>query len=278
MYVTLTLFVIAVFAWSGLRPSERIIKTSTIENIETETQSANEKTLVVFDCDDVLIRTVDNVFGRKNERLLISCINSLLKQYPELGKKMKKLKGIVAASAKQTLVDERMPEFIKKLQSRGVKVLVVTSMKNEILNGKFAIEIRKKELKDFGYDFLESWKDLDSKWFGEEEKSQYYEAGIVCAKPGNKYTALRNFLAYSGFEPDKIIFVDDNIQNLVDVKKLAKEKNIEFKGYEYTGAELIPHEFKVSRERIIFQLEYLAKNEHWLSDKEAEEMLNSTKR
>ncbi len=276
IYIATLTFLAACFAWMQYAvKSPEITTTSSLDVIEKELKDADESTFVVFDCDDVLIHQTDVVFAPENYRLVEKYIDDLVKQKPSVEKKMKKLKGIVYESVDQVLVDEHMPEVVKDLQERKVKVLVITSMRNEKLNEKYSIKLRQNELEKFGFDFSKTWSDLKGKWFGEKDKSQYYEFGIVCAKPGSKGEALKNFLEYSKFNPKKIVFIDDTLSHLKNVEKLAQKMKIAFKGFEYTASKKIPYEYKFSAERFMFQLKYLEKNEKWLSDKEAETMMSS---
>ena len=275
IYVACIAFFAICLLWINFKDEAvGITATSSLDVIEKELKDADATTLVIFDCDDVLIHQTDVVFAPENEEMLTKCVNDFIEKKPSVAKKMKKLKGIISESINSIIIDKRMPEVVKGLQEKGIKVLMITSMKNEKLNGKYAIEIRQHELENFGFDFSKSWPDLKKKWFGEVQKSQYYESGIVCAKPGSKGEALKNFLDYSKFNPKKIVFIDDKLDNLEDIQKVAKMLNSIFRGFEYTASKKIPYDYRFSSERLTFQLKYLEETERWLSDKEAEAKMN----
>ncbi|MDR1391474.1 MAG: DUF2608 domain-containing protein [Holosporales bacterium] len=250
-----------------------IITTDSIEIIKSELNSADENTLVIFDCDDVLIHKTDVVFKPENKRFLKKCIAKMLSTNPGLVSRMGELKGIIFKTLSQIVVDKNLLEIINNIQSKGIKTLVITAMKNEKLGETDSIEIRKEELKRFGFDFSKSWNYLEKSFLGEAQKSPYYEAGVVCSKPGSKGNALKLFMQYSKFIPNKVICVDDRIENLINIREFLNPASIKLAGIEYTAAKEILDKLPLSEERLMFQLNYLKLHNVWLSDEEAEKRM-----
>ncbi len=262
--ITFLFICLSQIAFSG------ITNTDSIDVVKEELSKADKNTLVIFDCDDVLIHKTDALFSKKNEKEFNKCVKNILMKNPLAILSLHEFVGIVFESVDQILVDEKLPEIVSNLQKNGVKVIVLTAMKNEILNDQWAIDLRINELKKFGFDFSKSWGPLKEKFFGKDGDSQYYKSGIVCSKPGDKGDAIELFLKHSKFKPSKIIFIDDRRNNLVNAEKKMEELGIKLKGIEYISAHKIPCKFEFSEDRTMFQLKYLMNNKKWLSDEKAE--------
>ncbi|MDR0595268.1 MAG: DUF2608 domain-containing protein [Puniceicoccales bacterium] len=79
--------------------------------------------------------------------------------------------------------------------------------------------------------------------------------GIVCTGSISKSESLEAFLDYVQFRPTRIIFIDDNKDNLADVSHWAKSKNIDFVGIHYREADRVSSKFPFSKERARLQLD-----------------------
>lgn len=87
----------------------KIVTTASLNKIEAELEVSDKDTLVIFDCDDVLIRKVDCIFEKKNVEYLSKIFN------PSCEPRYKKLKGIIKQTAKNILVNKKIPQIIKDL-------------------------------------------------------------------------------------------------------------------------------------------------------------------
>ncbi len=143
-------------------------------------------------------------------------------------------------------------------------------MINKTIDEGSLIDLRIDELYKFGFDFSKNWCNLKETALIKGNETPYYKKGIICSGPGTKSSALRLFLEYSKIYPKKIIFVDDTKKNLEDIKTFSEELGIEFLGIEYLGYKKILHKYPFSEKRAIFQIDYLIKNEIWISDEKAE--------
>jgi hypothetical protein len=94
-----------------------------------------------------------------------------------------------------------------------------------------------------------------------------YKQGILFCLQPNKGKVLITFLERINWEPLKVVFIDDKIDNLQSVQEELKVKNIEFVGLHYTGALSLPRE--IDEKLVEFQYEYLMKHGEWLSDQQA---------
>ena len=121
---------------------------------------ADKDTLVVFDCDEVLITPTDTLFSPANE-------SSYKKTIQYLNKKVgfAKADDILIDMRKQykfRLLNNELPNIIKKMQDQGVAVLVLTShWTGEFHNIKYVENLRKKALNQFDFDFKKSWNNVN---------------------------------------------------------------------------------------------------------------------
>lgn len=248
----------------------QIITTDSIDILKSELNKVETDTLVIFDCDDVLLYKTDSLLNKDNADELKKYINFAFLKHPLAYFDIDELKWVVLKNCHQILVHNDFVDMISKLQNRNIKTIVLTAMLNKTTNEGSFIDLRIDELAKFGFDFSKNWDNLKETALIEETENPYYKKGIVCSGSMSKGTTLELFLKYSKFIPKKIIFIDDMKKNLEDVKNFSKKAGIEFLGIEYLGYKKMLPKFPFSKKRAIFQLDYLIKNKLWLSDEEAE--------
>lgn len=248
----------------------QIITIDSIDGLKAELDKADVNTLVIFDCDDVLLYKTDSILKRDNADKLKRCINFAFIRHPFAYFHMDSLKWIVLKKYHQILVHNDLPSLVAKLQNRNIKVIVLTAMINKTTKEGSFINLRVEELYKFGFDFSRNWNNLKERPLIDQEESPYYKQGIICSGHKSKSVALDLFLKYSGFNPKKIIFIDDSKKNLKDVKIFSEKAEIDFLGIEYTAYKKIPQYNHFSQKRADFQLENLITNKVWLSDEEAD--------
>ena len=81
------------------------------------------------------------------------------------------------------------------------------------------------------------------------------------------------FLTSVKIMPKRIVFIDDKSKNLESVAEFAKQNNIEFIGIEYTKA--LEKKEALNKNTAQLQFEVLEKQKKWISDTEADKLLNS---
>ena len=226
---------------------------------------ADKDTLVVFDCDEVLITPTDTLFSPANE-------SSYKKTIQYLNKKVgfAKADDILIDMRKQykfRLLNNELPNIIKKMQDQGVAVLVLTShWTGEFRNIKYVENLRKKELNQFDFDFKKSWNNVNKIVFYElpAKLPKYnitrypiFEDGIIFACNIDKGTVLQKFLNHVSRTFNKIIFVDDKMRNIRSIKKFCETNNVSGKCIQYKKAELFnknqadPQELERELDKII---------------------------
>jgi hypothetical protein len=101
----------------------------------------------------------------------------------------------------------------------------------------------------------------------------HYRNGIFYSNHMKKGDFLKQLLEDSGYKPSSVVFVDDKRDSLESVEAALKELNIPFHGFWYTHTKKDRINFSPMVANI--QLEALIKNHKLLSDKEAQDIVES---
>ncbi|MDR3274157.1 MAG: DUF2608 domain-containing protein [Puniceicoccales bacterium] len=251
----------------------KILRADDIDAIKAELSYVDGNTLVVFDCDDVLTTVEDAVLKKENRHFIREWYDAGDRELSFLD-----LMCRMVMLGKNCTVNVRMPKLVRNLQNKNVRALVLTGFSakpftfGDIRDPR---HWRSKVLNGLGYHFENSWPEMEDKHFDEfgDPYDPSFSSGIICTGDVSKAESLKAFLDYVQFWPTAIIFVDDNEKNLTDVSALAKSKNIHFIGIHYTEASKMASKFPFSKKRARLQLDTLVKENCWLSDRKAEEVL-----
>ncbi|MBO6055975.1 MAG: DUF2608 domain-containing protein [Alphaproteobacteria bacterium] len=209
-------------------------------------EKADKDTLVIFDCDKVLIVPTDMLFSPANKSNYKKAIRYLNKKVG-----FSKADDILLDLRKRykfRLVNDELPNIIRNMQAQGVTVLVLTSHWAGEFHGIKAVEnLRKNELAPFDFDFKKSWNGVDKITFYElpaklpkynVTRYPVFENGIIFACDLDKGTVLQKFLERIPQKFSKIIFVDDKMKNVRSIGKFCETNNISGKCVQYKKAKL----------------------------------------
>lgn len=245
--------------------NELIISADSADVISKYSDNLEPDALVIFDCDETLISFKDAVLRANNEKFLQKIVSSNKNRQLDFATK----KGIVLLNAERALVNEKLPHIIKNIQKNEGKTLVITAMRNESCGDiRSTADWRIEELRKFGFNFDDSWKNLTEITF---KSGVLFARGVIFAGKTLRSKALDMFLKHIRFSPPIIIFVDDKRENIEDMLKYCHKNKIKFIGIHYTEASKNEPEF--SKKRAILQLTRLIEGNIWLSDKDAENKL-----
>jgi hypothetical protein len=242
-----------------------IIQTNDTKVIEKILASIDTDTLVIFDVDEVLLQYFDHKNRVREKIKKISC-----SQQDEADLYW----SIISRDQKVTLVDEKFPALIQNLQSRGIRVCALTQCNT----GAFGViksmaTWRIQALLEKGIDFKKSWPSIEDRVnFGGYERARFQE-GVIFASDYQKGEILKAFLNQINIHPKRIVFIDDNLENLQSVENCAKEKNIKFVGFEYNVVKNRPIQ-PLNEEREKLKFDVLKKEKKWISDSEADAQLH----
>ncbi len=137
----------------------------------------------------------------------------------------------------------------------------------------------------FGIDFKKSWTDLQGIKFTEFSSVIRFSNGIPSFSNGmlfsgdiSKGEALRAFLAkIKNRKFNKVVFIDDKIENLKSVESISQVLEIEFVGIEYTRSKTTVYN-QLDIQKIEKQFDILVKEKKWLSCSEAEKYLYNSEK
>lgn len=251
-----------------------ITQTTTLEPVQQATHKADQKTLVIFDVDEVLITPKDQIFKPAHKTTFYHLKNDLMRRLPP--NKVDELWGVILKTRKSILVDPNVISVLAKLKEQNIKTIALTKS----YTGKMG-QIEKMEnwrihdLANRGINFSYSFPELGTIKFAESASGQnsipMHKKGIVFTCNKDKGKILRSFLQTANFKPTSIIFVDDKRDNLESVEKLCQQLGIQFTGFHYTACRAQPDP-GLDHKRARLQLATLAKQGKWLSDREADQL------
>ncbi len=254
--------------FSGIIQAQMISPIKSLEELRPVFAGLDHKTLVVWDVDDVLVMLPDAIFGAKEENT---------KVYSDVFGKVFNLpiqdKSIVMSRTtmgKWKLVEDIVVELIIDLQQKDIKTVALTATKI----GKSGIiesveDFRITQLKEFDIDFSGAFTCPEEGL--ELLPGSLFKKGIMLTgRKHYKGPLLRYFLEkikenYGEFE--FIVFIDDRMDNLINVGETCLDLGITYKGFHYTGA--LDRCKQVDKALAQLQVDHLLEHEVWLSDDEA---------
>ncbi|MDR2776843.1 MAG: DUF2608 domain-containing protein [Puniceicoccales bacterium] len=260
----------------SLNTDKMITVIDTLDDIEKRLKVADGNTLVVFDCDEVLTTLSEQVWQARNHDFFVKWCADNIANFSE--EALYEIATSILVSSKNLLVNQRMPELVESLRKRNIKSVVLTALSTQPVSSIMdPMAWRISTLESFGYNFKMFWPSLADKHFKEfgEEYPPAYGSGVICCGSIPKSRCLMAFLAYANITPDKIIFIDDKIENLEDVRERCGLAKIEFLGIRYTEAHKLVSIAPFCANKIRYQLTTLKEKSIWIPDSDLEESLAS---
>ena len=247
---------------------------ATIKDIADTVKTADQNTLVVWDVDGVLLTGVDRIFHSENlhNGLVHKYIDYIANRY-KLNEAQKELFiSQFFLQRKAKLVDTKMLDIMHNLKHNNILSIALTYCFVGTLGKiKSVADWRINELANLGIKFNYAFCKFDQielKTLPKvDEYYPLYKQGILFCLQPNKGQVLKAFLEQRNWDPIKVIFIDDKIDNLESVQEEITMKNIEFIGLHYTGALDLPR--AIDEKLVEFQYEYLMEHGEWLTDQKA---------
>lgn len=239
--------------------------------------------VVVFDIDLVLMVLDTYAFsscsfksglGEKlNDKILKACNGD---------KNSEKYKNFMSKLLYDTtLVNVKLPKIIKDLQNKGVKVIAHTS--RDI--GKYGAvacqeDLMIQQLKNLGIDFSEAFDGqeiiIDNVRKIAGKPYPIFKKGILFSGIGwySKGEVQKALYQKIGWDPKHVVFIDDHDKHLHSVGEEMGSVNVPVTGVHYTEVESRKcSEDAYKNKRANFQVDQLIKTNKWISDKEANTLL-----
>lgn len=225
----------------------QITQVNDMKEVSDYLNTADSKTLVIFDVDMVLVQPSDPAFQMANMKRFGAISKRIMKEVPADRQMM--FLSLMTISSKPVLIDENTPQLLKSIIQKGVPAIALTAN----LTGSFGPiknmeEWRIKTLKLLGIDFTKSAPYQKQLVFNNlpSYRGNYstYLDGVlfVNGTTVSKGDAFLSFLQKTEFLPEKIVFIDDREDNLksleVAIQKL--DRPIEYCGLHFLGAQKYP--------------------------------------
>lgn len=234
--------------WIFLCPGG-IIQVNDMQKVFAEFNNASSTTLAIFDVDMVLVQPSDPAFQMANIKRFGGISKRIMKEVP--ADKLMLFLSLMTVSSDSVLIDDRTPQFLQQIMQRGIPTMALTAN----LTGQFG-KISKMEqwridgLRQLGINFSKKAPYTTSLIFDDltSYRGNYstYLNGVlfVNGTAVSKGEALLAFLEKTSFYPDKIIFIDDREDNLINVEAAIQklDKQIDYVGLHYLGAQNYPSE------------------------------------
>lgn len=233
-------------------------------------QKADNKTLVVLDCDEVLLTPIDPILAPKNvEKMYHPLLEYLMKHMSS--QEAAALIFEIRKQMKLRILNKKWPEIIKNLQDKGIKVVVLTAQWTGEYFGVIQENLRKEELRIFNLE--RSWPKSDRIVFNDfpavsgiytSPRYPIFEEGIICSCNVDKGTVLKAFLKHFPDQFTNIIFVDDKQKNVDSVMTACKNSGLSCTGIVYTeGEKLRSMDPEITFEEIIPKIDKFVETRVW---------------
>ena len=235
---------------------------------------------------DMVLLDVKHVIFYSSDQVMLHEHKSFFKQkFAQIQKSLGKeeavrLKSIVLSSYKPIAVDQEISEIVSRAQKSGIIVFALTSVNtNEYGIIRNRADLRIKTLKDIGIDFSKSTEldyiDLSKEMVLSKEKDRskpIFQDGVIFAAKRPKGEILGKFLRLSKLKPGKIIFVDNQLENVLSVEATCKELGIDYTGIHFTKMYNKPSK-PLDKEIAEKKFEILLAENRWIDDNEASLMV-----
>jgi hypothetical protein len=267
--------------YSSRHCSNNIDSINSFSEAQKTLDAADQDTLVLFDVDETLITTPTKSYWQKNRKAHQKEIKELeddaSKRAAEDGRE-KYIFSKRLATEIPVVIEASTPALIASLQERGVKVLALSRYSTGT-NGfiRNLPQWRSDKLKKIGIDFGKTiFPDIIFDELPGDTKGFYpvlYQ-GILLTNRVPKGEVLGAFLDRMQYKPARVLFFDDQKDQVALVAAEMCKRDIPFEGYVYNGASQLTAPF--NKRILALQFSYLLDHEEWLSDEEAQELLEST--
>ena len=249
--------------------SSKIIEAHDLDTLHEHFKSLDSQSLLLWDVDETLMIPSDAILKPCNVDFLDFLIGTYFSNKSKDEAKL--LFSQIYHRSAFCLVDLRSVELIASLKSRSIPMIAFTAMRTGSY-GKITSmeEWRVNHLRALGIDFSSTFPQHDKLKWAEMFPYMGYPAfkeGVLCSDRMPKGIVLASFLEKINYQPNQIIFIDDNLDFLESVDEEMEEMKIPFIGIHYRAVELL--EPFLDEELAHHQFHVLTTEGTWLPDHEA---------
>jgi len=221
---------------------------------------ADKDTMVFIDLDDTLMTPKSLMFSHNSNPYRLFIDNMIT-----LAQRVAYYNSVVAKWYQQRavkIVEDGWPEYIQKLQSKGVKVYGLCTMPLHLVN----IE-KKRYLEAKGLNIIFTSKINDKEVLEIEKEDSWFSFfynGIVFTGPYSKSHTLMEFLKVTNAVPRKMVFIANIKHELKRVDKQLRVFDMDFYNVLYLGVKELSG--RPDEKIVKFQQHELIQNGRWLED------------
>lgn len=241
-----------------------------IKEIVPLLQTLDERDLVAWDVDSVILTSKDMVHRPASDSIRPKIFKELEAKYgPE---KVLLVRSKSLLNANWELVDSLIPGVIRDLQNKKVKTIALTAVRTNSI-GQIAdpMQWRVDSLRALGVHF--KWPTPLEKQVWEDNTG--YLDGVVGTGRQAKGDVLLRFLAAAKYTPRTVVFIDDKLDNVDNVREACSKAGIEnFFGFVF-DAETFAKDETPDPCMLRFQVETAAHGFAWPNDQKALDKIKS---
>lgn len=258
-----------------------IIEAPNLNQFEETLKTIDQQSLVLFDVDETLLLPKDLILN-SNAREIWKLYAKETLENPEIvppGKYDDKyFFGQVLSRIEYEVVDPKIVEIIRSLQSRNIKTIAFTKMPVGSVGVIPSMEDwRIEHLKKHQFDFSEAFPQFQEIKINVLSTGipSLFKKGMLCANKQDKGPVFAAFLGAIQWRPSQVVFIDNRLEHLKTMEIALEGTGIKFIGFYYRDVDNRP---RIVNEHLAkFQLMHLAKTGEWLSDQEASAILSESK-
>lgn len=248
LYAILSIFVTAwtLIPFCQLMAGNAPLAIRAMKDVRPYVEKASDNTLFIFDVDHVLTMPCDSCFqmptSLRHRAVLKMHFASVSKEERNL------MYTLAVMQGEQTLVEPDSIDLLRSIQEAGYRTLALTALHAIEIDGQDTVQWRLDALDRLGISLNDNFPEVGDLSFKEFESHfnghpTYREGVLFSNSKYDKGSVLKAFLNAIDYRPDHIVFVDDVLENLVDVQSAATELDIPCVALHYTGAYTVdtPH-------------------------------------
>lgn len=210
-----------------------IIEITRLEEILQHIQPDEEKTtLVVFDIDNTLLKATQQLGSVAWGDDIAKNLENKRISKREAQEVVSVLWRTVQPHIKVQAVDPHTQSIIRKIQSQNIPIMCLTARKPQ------EAEYTRSQLQSIGIDLSSTRLTPAFEQFFHLTSDTLYDEGILFATPLNKKSQVFiSFLEKTKINLKRVIFVDDKMEHVKDVKEALNHLKIECIGIRFGGAD-----------------------------------------
>lgn len=228
---------------------------SSLEPIQKEIGSSPKGTLVLLDIGDTLLSSSDTILhptqiAWKREWFLTHCPGITQEEKLDLER------VVLGTIDNWRSLDIHWPQLIQQAQDQGFKVVAFS-------RGAWVFSTSAdpaEKLRAFGFPFKDDLPELSKGY------SFTYAKGVIATINPLKGPVLHEILSHLSSRPEKIIFVDDKIEQIKSVDNTCRELGIPCTAFHFVSLDAPP---QLDEKIADYQLSTLVREHRWVSDKDA---------